>query len=234
MPFQKIETKKKSVYVAEQILEAIQKGIYAIGDKLPPERMLAEEMGVSRPLVREALCALQLARILESKAGDGTYVAKPVKSTKLRALALLEKSESLLEALEARRALERSIVELAIEKLTPEKLAHIAQALEHMRRAAKAHDFDEFNQANWEFHAAIGKAAENSLIERAVEPLLSIMKKRLPREMRRRFYVEKGEFLETFELHRRIFEAIKAKDKQLASQEMDRHFDALEKSLREE
>jgi len=233
VPFQKIETKKKSVYAAEQILEAIQKGVYAVGDKLPPERVLAEKMGVSRPLVREALSALQLVGLLESKAGDGTYVLKPAKGTKIRALTLLERSESLSEALEARKALERSIVELAVEKLTPAKLAHIENALEHMRQAADEKDFDEFNQANWEFHSAIVKAAENSLIERALEPLLNIMKKQLPREIRRRFYLAKGEFFETFELHRHIFEAIKSKDKQMASKAMDEHFNALENSLKE-
>jgi len=52
VPFQRIQTKKKSTYVAEQTLQAIRVGQYRLGDRLPPERVLAEEMGVSRPSVR--------------------------------------------------------------------------------------------------------------------------------------------------------------------------------------
>lgn len=54
MTFNKIQIKKKSTYIAEQIIEAVQKGIYKVGDKLPPEREIVQKTGVSRPSVREA------------------------------------------------------------------------------------------------------------------------------------------------------------------------------------
>ncbi|MDR7465382.1 MAG: GntR family transcriptional regulator, partial [Armatimonadota bacterium] len=78
MPFQRILTKKKSTHVAEQILQAIMSGQYRVGDRLPPERVLAEEMGVSRPSVREALSALQIVGVVASRVGDGTYVRSAV------------------------------------------------------------------------------------------------------------------------------------------------------------
>ena len=77
---EKLESKKKSVYVVEQLLDAIDKGVYSLGDKLPSEQVIVEQTGVSRPSVREALGALRLVGVLETRMGDGTYV----KSTKCR------------------------------------------------------------------------------------------------------------------------------------------------------
>ncbi|MBI3998745.1 MAG: FadR family transcriptional regulator, partial [Armatimonadetes bacterium] len=76
MAFQRIATKRKSALVAEQLIEAIRSNVYRVGSRLPPERVIAEQMGVSRPSVREALSALQLAGVLESRPGDGTYVVE--------------------------------------------------------------------------------------------------------------------------------------------------------------
>jgi GntR family transcriptional repressor for pyruvate dehydrogenase complex len=112
MAFQKIATKRKSVRVAEQITEAIRKNVYNTGDRLPPERLIAEQMGVSRPSVREALSALQIAGVLESRAGDGTYVVSRADRQDAGIL-LLEEEESPVEALEARRVIERAIAQAA-------------------------------------------------------------------------------------------------------------------------
>lgn len=65
---------KKSVSVAEWLIAAIREGEYEVGDKLPLERALAEELGVSRTVVREALSSLQVAGFIEPRVGDGTYV----------------------------------------------------------------------------------------------------------------------------------------------------------------
>jgi len=70
MASNKIQTKKKSTYIADQIIRAVQKGIYKVGDKLPSERQIVKKTGVSRPSVREALSALQIVGLVESKSGD--------------------------------------------------------------------------------------------------------------------------------------------------------------------
>jgi GntR family transcriptional repressor for pyruvate dehydrogenase complex len=108
MPFEKVKTKRKHLFVAEQILSAIKQGLYEPNTKLPPERVLAEKMGVSRNSVREALSALQVLNIIESRAGDGTYVKKLVKDINIESqiLPILEKSESPFRIFEARSVLE--------------------------------------------------------------------------------------------------------------------------------
>ena len=68
--------KSKGAIIAEQILEQIKSGEYQAGSKLPPERVIAEQMGVSRPSVREAVSALHIVGVLESRPGDGTYISE--------------------------------------------------------------------------------------------------------------------------------------------------------------
>ena len=75
MPFQKIEAEKLSDAVVRQVEHLILHGILKPGERLPSERDLAEQLGVSRPSIREALAALQTAGLLEAKAGSGVYVA---------------------------------------------------------------------------------------------------------------------------------------------------------------
>jgi DNA-binding FadR family transcriptional regulator len=77
MSFDKLPTyrfQKRSSIIAEQIVNKIRSGEYPQGSRLPPERAIAEQMGVGRPSVREAISALQIAGLLESRPGDGTYV----------------------------------------------------------------------------------------------------------------------------------------------------------------
>ncbi|MDR5693722.1 MAG: FadR/GntR family transcriptional regulator [Armatimonadota bacterium] len=237
IPFQKIATKRKSLQVAEQILEAIRSGVYRPGDRLPPERVIAEQMGVSRPSIREALSALQLAGIVESRAGDGTYVTRVPGSHEetTNALSLLEKSASPVELLEARRILETAIVQAAVEKLTPESLAQIQKALGKMRSAADRRDYDAFSRANITFHLAIVRACHNPLLERAVTPLLTGMRQQLALEFRRRAYAPNSPFFErAYKLHANLLEAIASGEPEAAARAMRHHFEAIEESIRGE
>ncbi len=75
--------KGKGAIIAEQILERIKSGEYPSGSKLPAERIIAEQMGVSRHSVREAISALQIVGFLESRPGDGTYISEHLAIDKL-------------------------------------------------------------------------------------------------------------------------------------------------------
>lgn len=76
MPFEKVRPRKVSAIAAEQIVAAINRGDYPVGSKLPSEFELAEQMGVSRPSIREALSALEAMSIIESRPGSGNYVLR--------------------------------------------------------------------------------------------------------------------------------------------------------------
>ena len=167
MVFEKVETKRKPLYVAEQILRAIKEGFYKPGSKLPPERVLAEEMGLSRNSVREALSALQVLDIVESKMGDGTYVKKTVVDINIdsQILPILEESESPLMIFEARNAFEMGVVELAIKNTTAEDIEQLSAALNRMRAKAKEGDYEGYLEANLNFHLVIAKASKNPIVE---------------------------------------------------------------------
>lgn len=232
MVFQRIETKRKSVYVAEQIAEAIRMKVYRAGDRLPPERAIAEQMGVSRPSVREALSALQLAGVLETRAGDGTYVVAG-NDRQYAAISFLEGQESPVEALEARRVVERAVVQMAAARATAPGLDAVAHALDDLRDAAERRDYEAFAAANGTFHLAIVRLTANELLEHAVSPLINVMSQQLAREMRRREYAPDGAaFDEMFAVHAKVYEALRAGDAVRAVEAMDRHFDRIEASLR--
>jgi GntR family transcriptional repressor for pyruvate dehydrogenase complex len=232
MRFQRIATKKKSVYVAEQILDAIRRGTYRSGDRLPPERIIAEQMAVSRPSVREALSALQIAGVLESRPGDGTYVTAS-RDAGDAVVSLLEQEESPVEALEARRLLERAIAQKAAVRMTAQHLDTLSRALASLRKAVDARDFHALSAANGPFHLAIIRAVGNDLLEGAVRPLMDVMDRQLAREMRRRDYVlNKAFYDEIYRVHEDLYRALQSGDSDRAGDAMDRHFDVIETSLR--
>ncbi len=117
MTFEKVTQarfKKKSSFIADQILLMINSGRYKAGSKLPSERIITEQMGVSRPSLREAISALQIVGILESRPGDGTYVCGPAATEDLvrQALDVLEECDSPYENMQARKALEIGAAQL--------------------------------------------------------------------------------------------------------------------------
>jgi GntR family transcriptional repressor for pyruvate dehydrogenase complex len=232
VPFQRIATRRKSAQVAEQITEAIRRAAYRVGDRLPPERVIADEMGVSRPSVREALSALQIVGVLESRPGDGTYVVRTPEPPDA-AISLLETEDSPVETLDARRILERGIAQAVAARPPAGGLAALAEALEAMRRAAAERDFDAFAEANGPFHVALLRATGNPVLERAVRPLIDVMGRRLAQELRRREYLLDGAFFDAvYASHREIYDALHAGDAAGAAEAMDRHFDLIEASLR--
>lgn len=236
MVFKKIEIKKKSIYVAEQIIEAIQKGIYKVGDKLPPEREIAEKTGVSRPSVREALSALQIVGLIESKSGDGTYIRQPVKDVdaEFRVWSILEETKSPFEVWEARKTLEPGIAELAAERATLRDIETLKKTLEDMRKKAAQKDNDGFLRADQKFHMTLAAATKNPTLEWTVHPLLQNMNQKLWKEIKKDSLSNKEHIKVSLLIHSQILHAIEIKDKDLAKKKIKEHFRELEKYIFEE
>lgn len=152
--------------IADQIRAFIDKGNFAPGARLPPERDLAQQLGVSRPSVREALIALEIEGSVEVRMGAGVYVCNRAQR-KPQALAAM--GESPLELMQARSVLEGTVALLACAKATPEGLQVLRQALDNMRTATAqnhsplAHDR--------QFHMAIVAMTGNAVLERMVGEL---------------------------------------------------------------
>ena len=223
-----IETKRKSAYVAEQILASIKRGEYKKGDRLPPERTIAEQMNVSRNCVREALSALQITHILATRVGAGTYVNNPVKSGMDigKALILAKDSEDLLEIWEARKEIEIVLTKLAIERATASDLATITDYLEEMRDTVHAQDAKEYLAANEKFHLAIADSANNLALKNALQALHSFTNKELLDSVNVGYVIEGME--KSLREHEDILRAIRDRDKAAGVAAIQAHFKELE------
>ncbi|MCL0050812.1 FadR family transcriptional regulator [Dehalococcoidia bacterium] len=231
MPFERIEHKKRSVYAVEQIIKVIQDGLYKVGDKLPPERVIAEKTGVSRSSVREAFSALKIVGIVESRAGDGTYVKGSPENVngESHILSVLKENESPSDVLETRRVFEDSIIEFAVDRATDVDIAGIESVLKRMGELADIEDYRRYLEAHRDFHLAIARATRNPVIERVIRLLLDLMRQQLWQEVEEDYYLPKDEqhIKESLEKHHQIYAAIKDKDAKLAREKMREHLDML-------
>jgi GntR family transcriptional repressor for pyruvate dehydrogenase complex len=232
MVFREVESKKKSVQVTEQIIEAIQRGIYKVGDKLPPERVIEQETGVSKTSVREALSALQLAGIVERIPGSGTYVRSPAEG--IGALALLEESESVEDALDARRVIERGVIELATDRASGGQLEEIEGIWEEMQALLQDKNYEDFFELNERFHLAIAEATGNPLIVKVIRLLLQVTRQRLWKQTITEYFLkDERRFQQSIAEHRQILTALRKRDKEMAKRVMEEHFITVERILRE-
>ncbi len=149
--------------ILNQIIDNIQKGNLKSGDTLPAERALAEEMKVSRPVVREALRALELLGIITSVRGGANYISKDLEHCLIGPLSILFRlnNSSVLEAQQLRAALECKAVALAAEKCTPVDAAELRLII-----AKLGAEEDEKVRADLDrdLHLKIGKMADNAMI----------------------------------------------------------------------
>ena len=225
------ESRRKSAYVAEQILASIRRREYKQGDRLPPERTIAEQMNVSRNSVREALSALQITHILATRVGAGTYVANPVKANVDigQALILAKDSEDLVEIWEARKEIEIVLVKLSIDRATASDLATITGCLEEMRDTVDAQDAKEYLSANERFHLAIADSANNLALRNALQALHTFTNKELLDDVNVGYVIESME--KSLREHDDILNAIIDRDKSAGVAAIRAHFKELESYL---
>lgn len=173
--FQRVKGTKIYEVVISQLKAKIVSGELQPGDMLPPEKVLAERMGVSRASVREALKVLEFMGMIESKPGGGTsisYLHTDLLVDKLNTIALSQSDTLLLDLLELRELLEPKIVELAVTRATDTELADIEYMLKKMDGSV-----DEAMQAEVDsmFHLAIAKASHNLFFIRLMETALAML-----------------------------------------------------------
>lgn len=140
--------------VAEQLLERIRSGPYRMGDKLPAERALAEEFGVSRPVVREALRMLVMLQVVEVQVGRGAFVlAEPDLAPSLHPADPFE----LLDVVDVREIMETGALRMAFERADDDAKAAVQASLTKLEAAvAGGEDTTELDRR---FHAAIVDAS---------------------------------------------------------------------------
>ena len=166
MPLQTVENRRLYRQIADQIVTLIEKGEYASGGRLPPERDLAKQLGVSRPSVREALIALEVEGYVEVRVGSGVYVqgARPV----ARASSLSSETGP-FELIRARWLIEGECAALAAKSATKAQVRAMDDALDAME--ADREGGGDPLAADRLFHLRLAEGSGNSALVLAVQTL---------------------------------------------------------------
>ena len=217
--------------VVSRLREMIQQGELQPGDRLPPERDLAKQLGISRPTLRAGIRTLSAVGVLKSKQGAGTFVveaaASPaLDSNPLRLLASLHGFSS-AEMFEARLLLEMAIAGLAAERATSDHLAALAEELAEM--FATLDEPEEYLVHDMRFHQTIAAASGNRIITTLMNMVVSILF-----DVRSKTVYRAHDLKESAEMHRQIFRAIREGNIEAARLTMRDHLLLAQKAQAEE
>jgi GntR family transcriptional regulator, transcriptional repressor for pyruvate dehydrogenase complex len=206
--------------VVTHVESLIGEGTLRPGDRLPPERDLALQLGVSRPTIRAGLRWLAAMGVVRARQGSGTFITDGPPRMEPGALGMLASLHRFTrdEMFEARRVLEVGVAGLAAERATPEHLAAMADELTGLFAALDAPQ--TFLVRDVRFHRAVAAGSGNPVLAALVELVSALVYDR------RRLTVERATDLkEAAEMHRRIYAAIRARAPERARREMEEHLD---------
>jgi GntR family transcriptional repressor for pyruvate dehydrogenase complex len=217
MPLQAVETKRLYRQIAEQLRALIAAGEFPLGSRLPPERDLAAQLGVSRPSVREALIALEVEGLVEVRMGSGVYVTATETAPVPRAV-----SEAIgpFDIMSARLLLETELVALAARASTPALAKRLRAAIKGME--------DDIGRGvmplrgDREFHLTLAEASGNAALVRIVTDLFDERNNPLFEQLGRHFENAKSWRLAVAE-HRAVVKAVAAGDPAAARRAMQTH-----------
>jgi GntR family transcriptional repressor for pyruvate dehydrogenase complex len=204
--------------VLAHVRRLIERGELRPGQRLPAERGLAKQIGVSRSSLRAGLRSLAAMRVLETRHGAGTFVSDgppTLGSEPLKFLAALH-GFGAEEMFEARRMLEVGIVGLAADRAKNDELATIADEVAEC--FASLDDPQAFLVHDIRFHRAVAGASGNPILASVVEMVSALFYER-----RRQTADRARDLREPAQLHRRIYQAIRARDRDRAQALMNEH-----------
>lgn len=220
MPLQTVEPQRLYRQIAEQLRGLIGAGEFCVGARLPAERDLARQLGVSRPSVREALIALEVEGWVEVRTGSGVYVLdrRPPPS----APPVAEPEWGPLELIRARRVVEGETAAIAAMQRKRVHVDAMSRAIHDMREMAEREVMPlEGDRA---FHLAIAQACDNSVLSETVQGFWD--------SRRRPIFTRLGGYFETVASwrkaiaeHETIRDAIAERDAQAAREAMHAHMD---------
>ncbi|KKI89684.1 GntR family transcriptional regulator [Bacillus sp. SA1-12] len=199
--------------VVDRIVQLLVSGQMKAGDKLPPETELMEELDVSRPVIREALSALETLGVITRKTREGTFFNNKIGSHPFSVMLALA-IDNLPAIIEARMALELGLVTMAAEKITDEQLAALQETIDAIANS-KDNNYGDHDK---EFHRIIAISANNPIVEGMIDSLL-ITHQKIDS------LIETRERDLTVSHHQAIYSALEQRNPQAAFQHMYNHLD---------
>jgi len=192
------------------------------GDRLPAERDLALQIGVSRPTVRAGLRALAAMGVVRSRHGSGTYIPDGPPTLGSEPLSFLAALHGFTrdEMYEARRIMEVGAAGLAAERATPEQLASLAEEVASL--FASMQDPQRFLVHDINFHRTLASASGNQIVASIVEMISALYYERRRQTAAR---ASDRDLRDAAEMHRRIYQAVRSKDAEAARLAMHEHLE---------
>jgi len=227
MPIEIIETRRLYRQIADQIAGLITAGEYTPGMRLPAERMLAEQLKVSRPSVREALIALEVEGWVDIRGGTGIFVSEtpPVASLQVSPPAALPPASDLpavgpIELLDARDMVEPEVAALAARHASDEAIVAFSRIMGDMVCCSSTDP--RHMEYDHQFHSALAAATGNAALVQVMETLWAMRLAPLYVRLQNHFHNE-SIWQQAILEHREIFEAVKNRDPKSARTAMHRH-----------
>ena len=217
MPIQAIDSDRLYRKIARQLSDLIAAGEFLPGQRLPAERELAKQFGVSRPPVREALIALEVEGKVEVRVGAGVFVSKPGPTAVVSGN---DEGEGPFELIRARRLVEGETAACAAREATDAEIADIRESVQELRRVERgARSTDPADRA---FHLAIARATHNGPLLAVVAMLWDQGRGTVWKQMERHFQTPALRAA-TLHDHEAVLAAIEAHDAPLARKAMRHH-----------
>lgn len=226
MPVQTIEPQRLYRKIASQIATLVETGEFRVGERLPPERDLSEQLGVSRSSVREALIALEIEGVVEVRSGSGIYV----RSKAARDVTLGSPQSPLgpFDVIKARTLLETEIAVLAVTHATQSQFADIWERLETLHRVEVG--APDLIAADRDFHLSIARASGNMAYVLLLDTLWDHRTTPLYARLENHFHSSKV-WKQSMTEHDQIFAALSARDAGRVAAAMRAHMHNAEKRL---
>jgi len=225
-----IETERLYQRVAQEVGELIRRGEFPIGQRLPSERDLARQLGVSRPVIREAMIALEIAGLVDVRTGSGIYVKKIAPDISLPAI-MSDAGPSPFDVIAARKVLEPEIALIAAAHVSKSDLQGITAALKDMRVAvAEQRDLRPSDRL---FHTRVAAATHNTVLAGMVDQLWEHTMSAIFTGLHPRTGLP-GNETAALQEHALILEAVRARDGPAAAMAMRTHLARVETIMLEE
>jgi GntR family transcriptional regulator, transcriptional repressor for pyruvate dehydrogenase complex len=220
--FKPIRLERIAHKVANQLKKAISDGVFRVGDRLPSERELAEQMGVSRPSIREAIQQLELQGIVEIVHGGGTVVKNITEREIQKPMEVFigDDKQRVLELTQVRSYMEPLAARQAASNRTEEELSRIHYYLEEME-----HDFEKGQiryEIDFQFHTEIAASAHNMVFLHLMSSIYQLISYSI-KIHREQMFVSKEAQAKILNHHLRVFKAIQNRDPEAAEAAMKDH-----------
>lgn len=232
--FRPVNHQKTAHSAVEQIEDLILKGLLRSGDRLPSERDLAEQMNVSRPVLRDALKILEDRQLIEARRGGGTFVADligPIFSEAIVQLIARHPSAK-TDYFEFRRGIEAQAAALAADRAAPSDLDRLDDIVDQMKVAHELGELATESRLDVAFHHAVGEAAHNVVLLHTLRSCYRLLEIGVFYN-RGRLYHHPTARIEVLAQHVAIAGAIRAGDAEAARKASEDHIDYVRQTLSE-